>query len=101
MGGLPNDPQEIENEEVLYLARLNFLQKIQNLNKKNKRFRQVKNDLTRMIADQENRLNMIPIIIEKDQNFLSSNHEMISQLAYNDLETDPTDFFYEEINLDE
>ncbi|WP_267530441.1 DDE-type integrase/transposase/recombinase [Acinetobacter oleivorans] len=97
-----SDPQEIENEEVLYLARLNFLQKIQSLNRKNKRFRQVKNDLTRMIADQENRLNMIPVIIEKDQNFSSSNHvEMISQLAYNDLETDPTDFFYEEINLDE
>lgn len=94
-----SDPQEIENEEVLYLARLNFLQKIQSLNKKNKRFRQVKNDLTMMIADQENRLNMNPVIVEKDQ---SLNHiEMIPQLAYNDLEIDLTDFFYEEINLDE
>lgn len=96
------DPHEIKNEEILYLARLNFLLKIQNLNKKNKRFRQVKNDLETMIADQENRLNMTKVTLEMHQNLSSSNHqEVIPQLTYDNLETDLTDFFYEEINLDE
>lgn len=97
-----SDPQEIKNEEVLYLARLNFLLKIQTLNKKKKRFSQVKNDLARMIAEQEKRLNMAKVTVEMDQNLSFSNHmEMISQLTYDNLETDLTDFFYEEINLDE
>ncbi|MDN8247851.1 DDE-type integrase/transposase/recombinase [Acinetobacter baumannii] len=96
------DPHEIKNEEILYLARLNFLLKIQNLNKKNKRFRQVKNDLETMIADQENRLNMTKVTLEMHQNLSSSNQqEMIPQLTYDNLENDLTDFFYEEINLDE
>lgn len=96
------DPHEIKNEEILYLARLNFLLKIQNLNKKNKRFRQVKNDLETMIADQENRLNMTKVTLEMHQNLSSSNHqEVIQQLTYDNLENDLTDFFYEEINLDE
>lgn len=96
------DPHEIKNEEILYLARLNFLLKIQNLNKKNKRFRQVKNDLETMIADQENRLNMTKVTLEMHQNLSSSNQqEMMPQLTYDNLENDLTDFFYEEINLDE
>lgn len=96
------DPQEIKNEETLYLARLNFLLKIQNLNKRNKRFRQVKNDLETMISEQEKRLDITKITVEMPQNLSSLNYqEVIPQLTYDNLGTDLTDFFYEEINLDE
>lgn len=96
------DPNEIKNEELLYLARLNFLLKIQTLNKKYKRFRQVKNDLQMMISQQENRLNLANSNNDEIDVLSSTNHiEEVTHLTYDNLPTDLTDFFYEEINFDE
>lgn len=97
-----SDPDEIKSEELLYLARLNFLQKIQTMNKINKRFKQVKNDLPQMISQQEQRLkltylsdNIIDIYPSESQLDIDKN------LTYDNLPTDLTDFFYEEVNFDE
>jgi len=97
-----SDPDEIKNEETLYLARLNFLLKIQILNKKNKRFRQAKNDLPLMIKQQEDRLNLVTLHNDEINALSSTNHiEEDNHLTYDNLPTDLTDFFYEEINFDE
>lgn len=97
-----SDPNEIKNEETLYLARLNFLLKIQTLNKKNKRFRQVKNDLPLMIKQQEDRLKLTSLNDEKVDVRSSNIHiDDVPHLAYDNLHSDLTDFFYEEINFDE
>ena len=97
-----SDPNEIKSEELLYLARLKFLLKIQTMNKRNKRFKQVKNDLPQMIRQQEQRLkfthlsdNVIDIFPSESQLDIDKN------LTYDNLPTDLTDFFYEEVNLDE
>ncbi|MHA3104301.1 DDE-type integrase/transposase/recombinase [Acinetobacter sp. ANC 3791] len=96
------DPDEIKNEELLHLARLNFLLKIQNLNKKNKRFKQVKNDLAMMIKNQEDRLNLANLNDEKFDDYSSKDDvEITHHLTYENLPTNLTDFFYEEINFDE
>ncbi|MFW2078536.1 DDE-type integrase/transposase/recombinase [Acinetobacter sp. ULE_I010] len=97
-----SDPDEIKNEETLYLARLNFLLKIQTLNKKNKRFRQAKNDLPLMIKQQEDRLNLVTLHNDEINALSSTNHiEEDNHLTYDNLPTNLTDFFYEEINFDE
>lgn len=97
-----SDPNEIKNEETLYLARLNFLLKIQTLNKKNKRFRQVKNDLPLMIKQQEDRLKLTSLNDEKVDVRSSNIHiDVVPHLAYDNLHSNLADFFYEEINLDE
>lgn len=96
------DPNEIKNEELLYLARLNFLMKIQNINKKNKRFRQVKNDLEMMIKNQENYLNITIVNTENEDSPSKSNDmKMVHTLTHDNLTTDLSDFFAEEVNLDE
>ena len=97
-----SDPEEIKNEELLFLARLNFLLKIQTLNNKKTRFRQVKNDLPMMISNFENRLNLATLT--KETVAVSNadiNIEIDSHLTYDNLPSDLTDFFYEEVNLDE
>lgn len=97
-----SDPDEVKNEELLYLARLNFLLKIQTLNKKYKRFRQVKNDLQLMIKQQEDRLNIANLKNDEIDILSHTNHiEELPHLTYDNLPTDLTDFFYEEINFDE
>ena len=97
-----SDPNEIKNEETLYLARLNFLLKIQTLNKKNKRFRQAKNDLPLMIKQQEDRLNLVTLHNDEINALSSTNHiEEDNHLTYDNLPINLTDFFYEEINFDE
>jgi len=97
-----SDPNEIKNEEQLYLARLNFLLKIQTLNNKKTRFRQVKNDLQMMISQQENRLNLANSNNDEIDVLSSTNHiEEVSHLMYDNLPPDLTDFFYEEVNFDE
>lgn len=97
-----SDPDEIKNEETLYLARLNFLLKIQTLNKKNKRFRQAKNDLPLMIKQQEDRLNLVTLHNDEINALSSTNHiEEDNHLTYDNLPMNLTDFFYEEINFDE
>lgn len=97
-----SDPNEIKNEETLYLARLNFLLKIQTLNKKNKRFRQAKNDLPLMIKQQEDRLNLVTLHNDEINALSSTNHiEEDNHLTYDNLPMNLTDFFYEEINFDE
>ena len=97
-----SDPDEIKNEELLYLARLNFLLKIQTLNKKNKRFRQAKNDLPKMIRQQEDRLKLANLHNDEIDNLSSKNHiKEVSQLTYENLPSNLTNFFYEEVNLDE
>lgn len=97
-----SDPDEIKNEETLYLARLNFLLKIQTLNKKNKRFRQAKNNLPLMIKQQEDRLNLVTLHNNEINALSSTNHiEEDNHLTYDNLPTNLTDFFYEEINFDE
>ncbi|MEJ2898629.1 hypothetical protein [Acinetobacter sp. NS-4] len=97
-----SDPDEIKNAETLYLARLNFLLKIQTLNKKNKRFRQAKNDLPLMIKQQEDRLNLANLHNDEIDALSSTNHiEEDNHLTYDNLPMDLTDFFYEEINFDE
>lgn len=96
------DPDEIKNEELLYLARLNFLLKIQTLNKKNKRFRQAKNDLPKMIRQQEDRLNLANLHNDEIDVLSSKNHiKQVSHLTYENLPSDLNNFFYEEVNLDE
>lgn len=97
-----SDPEEIKNEELLFLARLNFLLKIQTLNNKKTRFRQVKNDLPMMISNFENRLNLANLT--KETVAVSNadiNIEIDSHLTYDNLPPDLTDFFYEEVNFDE
>lgn len=97
-----SDPEEIKNAETLYLARLNFLLKIQTLNKKHKRFRQAKNDLPLMIKQQEDRLNLVTLNNDEINVLSSTNHiEEDNHLTYDNLPPDLTDFFYEEINFDE
>ena len=96
------DPNEIKNEELLYLARLNFLQKIQILNRKNKRFRQAKNDLPLMIKQLEDHLKLTSLNdVEIDEHSSTNHIEDVTHLTYDNLTSDLTDFFYEEINLDE
>lgn len=96
------DPDEIKNEETLYLARLNFLQKIQTLNRKNKRFRQAKNDLPQMIKQQEDRLKLTSLNDDKADVRSSNIHiDDVPHLTYDNLPSNLADFFYEEINLDE
>lgn len=96
------DPDEIKNEETLYLARLNFLQKIQTLNRKNKRFRQAKNDLPEMIKQQEDRLKLTSLNDDKADVCSSNIHtDDVPHLTYDNLPSNLADFFYEEINLDE
>lgn len=96
------DPNEIKNEELLHLARLNFLQKIQTLNRKNKRFRQAKNDLPQMIKQQEDRLKLTSLNDEKADVRSSNIHiDDVPHLTYDNLPSDLTNFFYEEINFDE
>lgn len=95
------DPNEIKNEELLHLARLNFLQKIQTLNRKNKRFRQTKNDLPIMIKQLEDRLKLTSLNDEKADVRSSNIHNDVPHLTYDNLPSDLTDFFYEEINFDE
>ena len=97
-----SDPNEIKNEEQLYLARLNFLLKIQTLNNQKTRFRQVKNDLQMMIKQQEDRLNIENLKNDEIDILSHTNHiEEIPHLTYDNLPPDLTDFFYEEVNLDE
>lgn len=96
------DPNEIKNEDLLHLARLNFLQKIQTLNRKNKRFRQAKNDLPQMIKQQEDRLKLTSLNDEKADVRSSNIHiDDVPHLTYDNLPSNLADFFYEEINLDE
>lgn len=97
-----SDPNEIKNEEQLYLARLNFLLKIQTLNNQKTRFRQVKNDLQMMIKQQEDRLNIENLKNDEIDILSHTNHiEEIPHLTYDNLPPDLTDFFYEEVNFDE
>ena len=97
-----SDPNEIKNEEQLYLARLNFLLKIQTLNNQKTRFRQVKNDLQMMIKQQEDRLNLANSNNDEIDILSHTNHiEEIHHLTYDNLPPDLTDFFYEEVNFDE
>ncbi|QQV65434.1 Integrase core domain protein [Acinetobacter junii] len=97
-----SDPNEIKNEELLYLARLNFLLKIQTLNNQKTRFRQVKNDLQMMIKQQEDRLNLANSNNDEIDILSHKNHiEEINHLTYDNLPPDLTDFFYEEVNFDE
>lgn len=96
-----SNPDEIKNEEILYLARLNFLLRIQKLNRKNKRFRQVKNDLPTMITSFENQLNLAILSDEEKSVAVQSNSEITSNLTYDNLPPDLTEFFYEEVNFDE
>ena len=97
-----SDPNEIKNEEQLYLARLNFLLKIQTLNNQKTRFRQVKNDLQMMIKQQEDRLNLANSNNDEIDILSHTNHiEEINHLTYDNLPPDLTDFFYEEVNFDE
>lgn len=95
------NPDEIKNEEILYLARLNFLEKIQKLNRKNKRFRQVKNDLPTMITSLESHLNLTILGDEDKAIEPQYNLKTISPLTFDNLPPNLTDFFYEEVNLDE
>lgn len=95
------NPEEIKNEGILYLARLNFLLKIQKLNRKNKRFRQVKNDLPTMITSFENHLNLAILSDEEKAVGAQINSEITSNLIYDNLPLDLTEFFYEEVNFDE
>lgn len=96
------DPDEIKSEELLYLARLNFLQKIQTLNKRNKRFKQVKNDLPQMIIQQEQRLKLANLSDKKIDIYPSESQlDIDKNLTYDNLPTDLTDFFYEVVNFDE
>lgn len=95
------NPDEIKNEEILYLVRLNFLEKIQKLNRKNKRFRQVKNDLPTMITSLESHLNLT-ILGDEDKAIKPQyNLKTTSPLTFDNLPPNLTDFFYEEVNLDE
>ena len=72
------------------------------LNKKYKRFRQVKNDLQMMISQQENRLNLANSNNDEIDVLSSTNHiEEVTHLTYDNLPHDLTDFFYEEVNFDE
>ena len=97
-----SDPNEIKNEDLLHLARLNFLQKIQTLNRKNKRFRQAKNDLPQMIKQQEDRLKLTNLNDEKaDVRSFNIHIDDVPHLRYDNLPSNLADFFYEEINLDE
>lgn len=95
------DPDEIKNEELLFLARINFLHTIETLNKRNKRFRQIKNDLPQLIKHAEDKLNLT---VESDQK------EEINNITNDSFETDMTssfspallaNFFYEEVNFDD
>lgn len=96
------DPDEIKSEELLFLARLNFLQKIQTLNKRNKRYKQVKNDLPLMISQQEQRLNLANLSDKKIDIYPSESQlDIDKNLTYDNLPTSLTDFFYEEVNFDE
>jgi putative transposase len=95
------NPDEIKNEEILYLVRLNFLEKYKKLNRKNKRFRQVKNDLPTMITSLESHLNLT-ILGDEDKAIKPQyNLKTTSPLTFDNLPPNLTDFFYEEVNLDE
>lgn len=97
-----SDPNEIKNEDLLHLARLNFLQRIQTLNRKNKRFRQAKSDLPQMIKQQEDRLKLTNLNDEKaDVRSFNIHIDDVPPLRYDNLPSNLADFFYEEINLDE
>ncbi|WP_218209327.1 Mu transposase C-terminal domain-containing protein [Acinetobacter sp. F9] len=96
-----SNPEEIKNEETLYLARLNFLLKIQSVNRKIKRFSQVKNDLPTMIESFENHLNLARLRNEEKAIGAQNNSEITSNLTYDNLPPDLTEFFYEEVNFDE
>lgn len=95
------NPDEIKNEEILYLARLNFLEKIQKLNRRNKRFRQVKNDLPSMITSFERHLNLVTLSEEDKAIKTQCNSKTTPSLTFDNLPPDLTDFFYEEVNFDE
>ena len=95
------NPDEIKNEEILYLARLNFLEKIQKLNRRNKRFRQVKNDLPSMITSFERHLNLVTLGEEVQTIKTQCNSKTTPSLTFDNLPPDLTDFFYEEVNFDE
>lgn len=95
------DPTEIKNEQLLYLARLNFLEKIQSLKSVSGKFKQIKNDLPALIHKAEQELNIYPI--EKNEVFTltDSNEAKYEDLDASVNEKSLTEYFFEEINFNE
>ncbi|HGH1365281.1 TPA: transposase [Acinetobacter baumannii] len=95
------DPTEIKNEQLLYLARLNFLEEIQSLKSVSGKFKQIKNDLPALIHKTEQDLNIYPI--EKNEVFtlFDSNEAKYEDLDASVNEKSLTEYFFEEINFNE
>ncbi|WP_343569212.1 transposase [Acinetobacter sp.] len=95
------DPTEIKNEQLLYLARLNFLEKIQSLKSVSGKFKQIKNDLPALIHKAEQELNIYPIKKNEVFTLTDSNEAKYEDLDASVNEKSLTEYFFEEINFNE